>query len=146
MSEPFFMMYADYEEWYRITFSKVPLLASHQHLQIPNKSLLPTSSAPRHDFADSVCLEEQFTWIVSFIFPSYDKERKIWAPFVTCRKMRWQGDQLFLGDKGDWPWHFTWCQNGSGLFSYLHNERQVERGESKTCIWIPGDAWNTLYL
>lgn len=27
--DPFFMIYADYEEWYRITFSKVPLLASH---------------------------------------------------------------------------------------------------------------------
>lgn len=38
----FFMSYADYKEWYEITFSLGPLPASHGHLKIWNKACSQT--------------------------------------------------------------------------------------------------------
>lgn len=46
MRDPFLMMYADDEEWYWITFSPAPLLASREHLHIRNKSQLPDMTLP----------------------------------------------------------------------------------------------------
>lgn len=66
-------MYADYDEWYMISFSQVPLLASPCVFANPKQGQVPTNLLRENDFG-FVCLkalqgkQHEHIWIIQLIF------------------------------------------------------------------------------
>lgn len=136
--EPFLMMYADWEEWYMITFSQVPLLASHQHLQIPNKAPLP-----RHDSAFfSVCVKEEqrthvhLDYLINLFFLWFQKKRgggDRENMGTVSHRQRGRDDTQISNSretKSD-DLDISLRRNASRLFSQLKNRVRQTGGERK---------------
>lgn len=153
MRDPFLMIYADYEEWYRITFSQAPLLASHEHLQIRNKArsqtwlrcFPPPVSRSTHTYT------HLFIWVSLLSFSFYDSQKKEKKKKSRAQSFSHAGtrDDTQISDSTETKWNdldISLCQNASGLFSQLKYETDRWEGEGKTKIDVFWGGTDAIYM